>query len=268
MLDARCAGGKKRKNITFFGFLKLEYKMNSSSWKEKVVVDSFLNGKRGAIPFATEQLNIMLKLLSHLNNEVSSFIDIGAGDGILSHLLLERYNSANGVLVDFSLPMIEAAKNRLVKYKDRIQIINADISNKNWQEKIFTNISTTVDAIISGYCIHHLPHGRKYELYQEIYNHLSPNGIFINIEHVASKSTWGEKISDDMFIESLYSFETVNNSNKTIEAVGIEFQNRPDKKDNILLSPETQCEWLREIGFKNVDVYFKCCELAVFSGMK
>jgi tRNA (cmo5U34)-methyltransferase len=210
--------------------------MNSSSWKEKVVVDSFLNGKRGAIPFATDQLNIMLKLLSHLNNEISSFIDIGAGDGVLSHLLLERYNSANGVLVDFSLPMIDAAKNRLEKYKHRIKIINADISNTNWQENIFSNNFSTVDAIISGYCIHHLPHGRKYELYQEIYNHLSPNGIFVNIEHVASKSSWGEKISDDLFIESLYSFESENKTKKTIEEVGNDFHNRPDKKDNILLS--------------------------------
>ncbi|SPE57295.1 hypothetical protein SBV1_270094 [Verrucomicrobia bacterium] len=29
-----------------------------------------------------------------------------------------------------------------------------------------------------------------------------------------------------------------------------------------------QCQWLREIGFENVDCYFKVFELALFGGTK
>ena len=241
--------------------------MLSSEWQNEVVVESFLNGKRSSIPFASEQLNIMLYLISHLEKPINTFIDIGAGDGILSHLILDKFKYSKGCLIDFSQPMIEAANKRLNEYLDRIKIIDADISNSNWQDK-FNDDFKAVDLIVSGYCIHHLPHGRKHEIYQEIYNRLSSNGIFINVEHVASKSSWGEKVSDDLFIDSAYSYEMKQNNTISKEEISKIYHNRPDKKDNILLSPETQCEWLREIGFKNVDIYFKIFELAVFAGIK
>jgi len=47
-----------------------------------------------------------------------------------------------------------------------------------------------------------------------------------------------------------------------------EYYNRPDKEDNILERIDIQVHWLREIGFKHSDCYFKWMELAVFGGVK
>lgn len=82
----------------------------------------------------------------------------------------------------------------------------------------------------------HLPHARKYELYQEIYKLLSPNGIFINVEHVASQSKWGEMLSDELFIDYLTAFEEKQGSGKKRDQISRDFHNREDKKDNILIS--------------------------------
>ena len=38
--------------------------------------------------------------------------------------------------------------------------------------------------------------------------------------------------------------------------------------EDILLDPETQCDWLREIGFEQVEIYFKLPGLAIFGGAK
>ena len=38
----------------------------------------------------------------------------------------------------------------------------------------------------------------------------------------------------------------------------------PDKKENILASVEMQYEWLRDVGFQDVDCFFKVFELALF----
>jgi tRNA (cmo5U34)-methyltransferase len=46
------------------------------------------------------------------------------------------------------------------------------------------------------------------------------------------------------------------------------FMNRPDREANILLSVDTQCDWLREIGYEEVDCYFRVYELAVFGGRR
>ena len=43
---------------------------------------------------------------------------------------------------------------------------------------------------------------------------------------------------------------------------------RPDRAANILASVEEQCHWLREIGFKEVDCFWKYFELAIFGGMR
>lgn len=242
--------------------------METSSWKKEGLVEAFLNGRRSAIPFAGDQLNIMLYLLSHLDKPIQTFIDLGAGDGILSQLILEKFPDSKGFAIDFSRPMLEAARERLSSYVNRINIVEGDISTDGWQGLLFNGPLQSIDAVVSGYCIHHLTHGRKYELYQEIFKRLSSGGIFINVEHVASKSAWGEHVSDELFIDAACAFEMKLERPKSRESVSSEYHNRPDKKDNILLSPETQCEWLRDIGFRNVDVYFKCFELAVFAGIK
>ena len=239
-----------------------------SSWKDADVVRRYVKDRRAAFPYSIDQLMVMLKLLHYNEKEISTFIDIGAGDGILAHLVLEHNSDAYGYLVDFSEPMLAEAEKSLEKYKDSIEIINNDLGYPNWQESIFKDKNMKVDAVVSGYCIHHLPNERKYELYKEIYERLSDNGIFINLEHVSSSSPWGEMLSDEAFIDSMEEYETKQGKRRTREEINDEFHNRPDKKDNILLPVETQIEWLKKIGFKRVDVYFKSFELAVFSGTK
>jgi hypothetical protein len=75
-------------------------------------------------------------------------------------------------------------------------------------------------------------------------------------------------LSDEAFIDSIFEYEKNLENARSREQISKDFHNREDKKDNILLSVETQCEWLREIGFKQVDVFFKSFELAVFAGKK
>jgi SAM-dependent methyltransferase len=240
----------------------------TSSWKNKLIAESFVKGRRAAIPKAVDQLDVMLALLRHNEKPVTSFIDLGAGDGILSQLILEQFDKAKGYILDFSEPMLEAAQKRLEKYSDRVKIIKCDIASTTWQQQVFKAGTEQVDAVVSGYCIHHLPDGRKYELYHEIYNRLTNNGLFVNIEHVASNSEWGEMLSDEAFIDSIASFEEKSENIRSRELISKDFHSREDKKENILLSADIQCEWLRDIGFKRVDIYFKFFEFAVFGGTK
>jgi len=82
---------------------------------------------------------VMLNLL-HLNEgKIKSFIDLGAGDGILSHLILEQLSGAFGYVLDFSAPMLAEAKKRLVEYKDSVELIHGDLSAPDWQKSIFAD---------------------------------------------------------------------------------------------------------------------------------
>ena len=52
----------------------------------------------------------MLDIIANGRQPVSRFLDLGAGDGPLSAVLLSRYPAAEPVLLDFSPPMLDAAR--------------------------------------------------------------------------------------------------------------------------------------------------------------
>src|SRR5687768_71382 len=85
-------------------------------WQEAKLSQLYLEGVRGAIPLAQEQIEVMMHLVRFACPTVSRFMDLGCGDGILGHALFDHYPAARGVFVDFSEPMLAAARQRLSHY--------------------------------------------------------------------------------------------------------------------------------------------------------
>ena len=82
-------------------------------WQSTTVVDRYLEGVRGALPLALEQIKVMVRVITTRQTPIERFLDLGCGDGILARALLEKYPTAQGILFDFSEPMIEAAQKKL-----------------------------------------------------------------------------------------------------------------------------------------------------------
>jgi ubiquinone/menaquinone biosynthesis C-methylase UbiE len=228
-------------------------------WQTSAVAARYLEGVRGAIPLAGEQIDILLRLLAACG-PVSRFLDLGCGDGILSAAILERFSQAGAVLVDFSEPMLEAARRRLAR--PDIEILNLDYGVPAWTRSVAAR--RPFDAVVSGYSIHHQPDARKREIYGEILRLLRPGGIFVNLEHVSSPSDWVAALNDELVVDHLHRWQPHKSRAEVAEA----YRGRPDRAANILAPAEVQCEWLRELGFTDVDCYLKVMELAVFGGRR
>jgi tRNA (cmo5U34)-methyltransferase len=244
---------------------------NGRVWQTNALVQTYLTGVRGAIPLAGEQIDVMLRLIGGACPVVERFLDLGCGDGILGQAILDRFPQAQGVFVDFSAPMLAAARERLGE-NGRVSLILADYGEPGWTGEIVNSqlpmVNGQFDVVVSGYSIHHQPDERKREIYAEIYGLLKSGGIFINVEHVASASKWVERQFDELFVDALHRYSLAQNLGKNRDEMAQEFYYRPDKVANILAPVETQCHWLREIGFIHVDCYLKVFELAVFGGVK
>ncbi|MBK8781124.1 MAG: class I SAM-dependent methyltransferase [Anaerolineales bacterium] len=234
-------------------------------WKLPAIVNRFLSS-RAAIPLAQEQIGIMISILGSSETPIQNFLDLGCGDGILGAAILGAYPSARGVLADFSEPMLDQARLQLKDYAGQLVFKNLDYGETDWINSMKPH--GLFDAVVSGYSIHHQPDVRKRPIYEEIFSLLEPGGWFINIEHIAAESKLAIDLFNKHIIDSWYDMEKKNGGTKTRQEVADTFMNRPDKDSNILLSVSIQCEWLREIGYEEVDCYFRVYELAVFGGRR
>ena len=136
--------------------------------------------------------------------------------------------------------MLKLARKRFVKDK-LISVFKHNLKTKLPASKL-----GCFDLIISGLAIHHLTHKRKKQLYQEIFNLLTPNGLFCNLEHVSSPT------------QSLHQ--------KFLSQIGLTAIT--DDPSNKLLDVQTQLQWLNEIGFYDVDCIWKWREIALLVGIK
>ena len=177
-------------------------------------------------------------LLDEISAGVRRILDLGSGDGRLLDLVLRARPHARGVALDFSPVMLERLEARFAS-QPNVDIVRHDLAHP-------LPPLGTFDAVVSSFAIHHLVHERKRALYREIWAALEPCGVFCNLEHVASASAYGHQ--------------------RFLEAMGT----APEDEDpsNRLLDVQTQLEWLREIGFVDVDCYWKWRELALLAGRK
>ena len=177
-------------------------------------------------------------LLDELPETVQRVLDLGSGDGRLLDLVLRVRPAAVGVALDFSPPMLDRLRQRFDR-NQRVQIVEHNLEDPLPSLGRF-------EVIVSSFAIHHVEHERKRQLYGEIWNALSSGGVFCNLEHVASASPYGHE--------------------RFLEAMGITAAE--EDTSNKLLDVQTQLEWLREIGFADVDCYWKWRELALLVGRK
>jgi tRNA (cmo5U34)-methyltransferase len=208
-------------------------RMSASEWSDPHHVRHYLT-RTGGSERAAEGERALVELIPPGARRV---LDLGTGDGRLLALLAETLPEIEAVAIDSSPLMLAAARERLGA-DGRFELLDHDLKRPLPDLGGF-------DAVVSGLAIHHLEHERKRSLYGEVLALLAPGGVFANYEHVASPT---RRLHLAFFAAIEEPLECEDPSDR-------------------LLDVETQLGWLRDLGFEDVDCYWKWRELAILAGV-
>jgi SAM-dependent methyltransferase len=196
----------------------------------------------------------------HRGHEPRHIIDLGCGSGALGGALGMLWPAATLTLADNSPPMLDLAAQRHGDAANT-RIVEADLNEPGVMERL---VDAPVDAVVSSMAIHHLPRARQRALYGEVFDALTSGGVFVNVEHTASACERTERIGWQWFYDRIAHSRRASGEDVTAEDVRREFE--PRQEINVLTSVQTQCDWLRAIGYRDVDCVVKVFEMAVFGG--
>jgi len=169
------------------------------------------------------------ELLEILPADPRRVLDLGCGDGKVMAMI-----GGSGVALDFSPHMLDLARARF--HADDVEVVEHNLN------ALLPDLGA-FDVVVSAFAIHHSSHERKRELYGEVFQILEPGGVFANLEHVASPT---ERLHTEF----------------------LELIDAPEDPSNQLLDVETQLGWLRQLGFVDVECFWKWRELALLAGRK
>jgi tRNA (cmo5U34)-methyltransferase len=233
-----------------------------AAWQRRDIAETFVKDRRHLIPLIEGQDELVRRLITRGERQVTRFLDLGAGGGAFAELVLETHPGSTGVLVDFSEPMAAAANHLLTAHAGRWDYVLADLADPSWSTVLPEGL---YDAVVSALCIHHLPDERKCDLYRQAYDLLEAGGMFLNWEHVAAQGI-GAGMLEEWMLDRLVTAEQARPNPRPDDEVVREYCEASG--EDILADAEVQCRWLREIGFEDVDVFFKIPEMAIFGGVK
>lgn len=175
-------------------------------------------------------------------------LDLGAGTGILSQFLLEKYPNAEIVLIDLAGEMLKEAEKRF-EGNDNISFICDDY--------ITHEFNTKFDIIISSLSIHHLTGTEKKVLIEKYYDLLNDGGNFVNADQVLNPNKGVEE-----YFKSKLDEHTGEISEKAYGEVKI--RRTYDKPSSV----DFQLECLKNAGFDHVGIPYKYYVFAVFWAKK
>lgn len=182
-------------------------------------------------------------------NSIERVLDIGAGTGLLTAMVAERFPAARFELLDGSREMLDEARQRLAGRVVAVYL----------QDMAGELPAGPYDAVVSALAIHHLEDADKRALFARVHEVLRPGGVFVNAEQTLGPTSELAELYVDHWQRQC---RELGASDEEI-AASLK-RRRHDRSAPV----EAQLQWLRDAGFPTVDCLYKYWEMAVFVAVK
>jgi tRNA (cmo5U34)-methyltransferase len=211
--------------------------------------ESYDSERRRLVPCFDEFYGVVVELVARFCADSPRILDLGAGTGILSAAIVDRVANAQLHLLDASSEMLDKASKRLSgqHFELSVQSLDSDLPPGPFH------------AIVSALAIHHLTDLDKRNLYSSVLSSLTPGGIFINAEQVSGSSPRLQNLFEAVHLDRARAL-----GSSQAEIAGALERMSYDR----CATASDQIQWLDDLGFEDVDCFYRSFRFAVFGGWK
>jgi tRNA (cmo5U34)-methyltransferase len=246
--------------------METENAESQNRWTEELTKE-YNAFSRYFIPEKDRQMKIVRQLLAGLESS-AAILELCCGDGALAETLLDAYPACSLRAYDGSPAMLARAQQRLARFGGRFRCESFDLAEKSWRAN-----QQPVQAVVSSLAIHHLPGTQKLDLFRDVFDMLTPGGIFIVADVVEFTGEVEKNLAADEWDEAVRrrSYELDGNLEafEFFQREGWNMYRDPYPDDIDRPSPLfTQLKWLEEAGFGKIDVHWMLSGFVVFSAQK
>jgi len=176
-------------------------------------------------------------------------LDLGAGSGLLTAILLHHFPNARVTLVDVREENLARARRRLAAHADQLSWIQSDFARSDPPRGF--------DIIVSALAIHHISDLDKRTLYRSLYSVLNRLGAVIIADRLHGPTAAAYQIYKKIWEAEV---RELGAPEADIERA------KSSMAEDYHSTLNEHLEWLRNSGFLDVDVYYKNSMYAVFGG--
>jgi tRNA (cmo5U34)-methyltransferase len=151
-----------------------------SEWHARDTAERWDAHADDRLPTRAEQQEVLLALLCAAEVGDRAMLDLGVGSGLVAAAVLETLPKARLVGVDFSVPMLELARERLRGFGARVDLVPGDLASVDRIELP----DLPYRAAFSVQTLHHLSDAEKAAAMAWTAEVVEPGGLIVIIDRV------------------------------------------------------------------------------------
>ena len=235
---------------------------SDSNWADPEFSREYLDNADSYVPFREVMIDLVRSHCVHFTGGQGQvrLLDLGCGDGIITHTVSAGFRSIEATLVDGSQDMLTLASERF-SGREGFTFLSA-----SFQELGAGNLlQGPFDIAVSSLAIHHLNSAERGNLFNDIFGWLRRGGCFINLDSILGPSAELEDWYMALWKEWIDRRRAEGKTDRDFSDIIRRYKENPDNRPGTLIS---QMAALRKAGFEQVDCYYKFGSFAVFGGRK
>ena len=177
-------------------------------------------------------------------------MELGAGTGLFTAMLIQAFPNAKVKLTDVSEEMLRQAK---------VRFGNNDSLSFEVLDYGVEEIEGSYDIIVSALSIHHITQEKLTHTFENIFQSLVDGGVFINADQILGGTKEIEKKYEKAWLKH------AKEAGCTDEEIEIALERMKADKTTTL---SFQLNCMEEVGFKNVNCWYQYYRFATYSGIK